>query len=442
MASSKKDGDAEPVKATKTSSLTPSWHSAIAGACAGLGSRTATAPLDLLRIRRQLGSASKTGESPFSLVQTWYQIVQTERGGLMALYRGNTAAMGLWVGYSTVQFAVYDRCRELVRIYASNDTVVAFVAGALAGTAATLATYPFDLCRTTFAARGIVQDEGVAITKAPRTRKRKAQVKTLQFSSNLSLAEPPAPFSTNEPMAPRQPTATTSSTTKSFASKNPKTGKFIVPPLQSNLSLAEPPLPFSLDGPDQPKSPAAPPASSSAPKSSATKRVLPAIPKAAAATASEASGATPPKTISEFAMHLYHRRGITGFYAGSGPAVLQIIPYMGLTFALYDYLQNNQSIISSAYAGSVAGGISKLIVYPLDTGKRRLQGQAFYGTGTDKNIKPYTGLVDCWTRMIREEGGVASLYRGVVPSVLKTTIATSLSFAIYKGVMQVLEKTV
>jgi solute carrier family 25 thiamine pyrophosphate transporter 19 len=37
----------------------------------------------------------------------------------------------------------------------SNPSAVAFCSGAIAGTAATLATYPFDICRTAFAARGL-----------------------------------------------------------------------------------------------------------------------------------------------------------------------------------------------------------------------------------------------------------------------------------------------
>ena len=40
-----------------------------------------------------------------------------------------------------------------------------------------------------------------------------------------------------------------------------------------------------------------------------------------------------PKTLTDFAFHIYKQKGIVGFYAGAGPAVLQIIPYMGLNFA-------------------------------------------------------------------------------------------------------------
>jgi len=45
----------------------------------------------------------------------------------------------------------------------SNPTAIAFCSGALAGTAATITTYPFDICRTAFAARGLTTLEPTSI---------------------------------------------------------------------------------------------------------------------------------------------------------------------------------------------------------------------------------------------------------------------------------------
>lgn len=129
----------------------PSWHNAVAGGIAGAGSRMATAPLDLIRIRRQL--APVTLYPSESLWQSWVNIVRNE-GGVTALFRGNLAAVSLWVGYAAVQFSVYTRTKDYCLVVIS-PTGAAFVSGAVAGTVATLATYPFDVCRTTFAAKGI-----------------------------------------------------------------------------------------------------------------------------------------------------------------------------------------------------------------------------------------------------------------------------------------------
>lgn len=99
----------------------------------------------------------------------------------------------LWIGYAAVQFSLYARTSDFLRhsqfeippvitstlppplLYpveqaaislqsiGSSPTAVAFCSGALAGTAATLATYPFDICRTAFAARGLTTLEPSSI---------------------------------------------------------------------------------------------------------------------------------------------------------------------------------------------------------------------------------------------------------------------------------------
>lgn len=433
----------------------PSWHTAVAGGLAGLGSRLGTAPLDLIRIRRQLHRhhhPSLSLSSSSSIWTTGRTIVATEEGGIAALYRGNAAAMALWMGYAAVQFSVYQAAhaqigRQLVlllplqqqqqqqqTIGSSNisqqhqpeasslntsesdcrrspQTVestlppptpptaaaaVAFGAGAVAGVCATVATYPLDVCRTAFSARGLL----VAAAAAA--------------DSTGVVAPPP--------------------TTNDWAQKK-----------------------------NTPK---------------------------------------PPRTMIEFALQLHRQKGWTGFYAGVWPAVIQIIPYMGLNFALYDWFtstssSNNSSssayltTISSngkvdddddddntdsssssgsntstgpsvglaAYAGSLSGAISKMCVYPLDTVKRRLQAQAFYSASlsslcASSSLIPtaaasataaayaehyyYRGMWDCIVSVYRHEG-IASFYRGIVPSVLKTAIATSLTFSLFhwtNGVLQ------
>ena len=337
-----------------------------AGATAGAGARLLTAPLDLLKIRRQLGaSPTQTAAaaaipripSPFGLFTSLKHIVQTE-GGLPSLFRGNLAATYLWIGYAAVQFSLYARTSEMLTYYGnvspllldptattvhhsnpakvfrstlhkigSNPTAVAFCSGAAAGTAATLATYPFDICRTAFAMRGLsIHTKGAV--------------------------------------------ATVSTTTKTS--------------IQSFFSLAA-------------------------------------------------------------------SKGVQTLFAGSGPAVLGIIPYMGLNFALYDYLLRNRiqrgGVGESGVAGAIAGGTSKLMVYPLDTVKKRLQAQAFetfWGKANAKGLggvgseTPYQNMVDCALRIWKEEG-ITSFYRGLVPTVMKSMAATGFTFAVYTMTKNTLE---
>jgi len=319
----------------------PAYYNAIAGAMAGAGSRVFTAPLDLLRIRRQLSRASYPRESLYASAKS---IVQLE-GGLTALFRGNLAAMYLWIGYASVQFTVYNHLKELAsqifvaptqegNLPAQTPSIVSFTAGASAGVCATLASYPFDVCRTAFAAKA------------------------------------------------SQPTAQT-------------------------------PMPFSslVDPSHMPPS-------------------------------SQRQIHNGPKSLGEFSIQLYRQKGFRGFYAGAGPAIVGIIPYMGLSFTLYEALihahddqESKFAAWLSGYAGSISGGVSKTIVFPLDTVKRRLQAQAFYESVEGKS---YNNMLDCVQKIYHTEG-VTGFYRGVVPSVLKTMLGTGLTFGIFRMSRNALE---
>ena len=312
----------------------PKWHTVVAGAVAGAGSRLLIAPLDLLKIRWQLGNHG-------NMLDTVSGIIKQE-GGITSLFRGNVAATYLWVGYAAVQFSLYARSHDwftqMGQIHhqqqqqkqpliplpplvtqplhwiGSNPTTTAFCAGATAGIFATMATYPFDIARTTFAARGLM------------------------------------------------------TSTKAAAASS----------MQKNI---------------------------------------------------------PPKTLLEFCKQTYVQGGIRGFYVGSGPAVLQIIPYMGLNFALYDYLSNHNkitSVLQSGWAGAIAGGASKLLVYPLDTVKKRLQAQSYFSPSPNgKYLSTYDNNMFKCIHHIATTEGFLSFYRGLVPTVIKNMAATGITFALF-----------
>ena len=151
-------------------------------------------------------------------------------------------------------------------------------------------------------------------------------------------------------------------------------------------------------------------------------------------TASTTSASTlSSRTMMGFAKAIHQQHGWRGFYAGVGPAVGQVVPYTGLSFWIYETLMAMSSSSSQqktgdpAFCGAVSGAVSKTIVYPLDTAKKRLQAQAFFMAGTEYH---YHNTVDCILTMIRSEG-IMSLYRGYIPSVLKTSLSTSLTFYLF-----------
>lgn len=182
-----------------TTIVYPSWHNAMAGAVAGAGARLLIAPLDLIRIRAQL---ERRDVYPRPSILTRLTNVYRGEGGIKALFRGNLAASYLWVGYTTVQFYVYGTIKQKLDIirqeqkellissdgkdnfvngvrqqqeeqhlkmtmmmaFLTSPTAIAFISGATAGVCATIATYPFDITRTVFAARGAVSPSTSSIS--------------------------------------------------------------------------------------------------------------------------------------------------------------------------------------------------------------------------------------------------------------------------------------
>ncbi|AEO53957.1 hypothetical protein MYCTH_2295918 [Thermothelomyces thermophilus ATCC 42464] len=137
-----------------------------AGATAGLIARFVTAPLDVVKIRLQLQTHSLSDPLSHRNLQggpiykgtlpTICHILRHE--GLAGLWKGNVPAELLYVCYGAVQFTAY-RSTTLFLHSAFGEGALpqsaeSFIAGAVGGGIATVATYPLDLLRTRFAAQG------------------------------------------------------------------------------------------------------------------------------------------------------------------------------------------------------------------------------------------------------------------------------------------------
>ncbi|KAK7303803.1 hypothetical protein RJT34_14720 [Clitoria ternatea] len=142
---------------------------ASAGAISGAISRTVTSPLDVIKIRfqvqleptsswtllrRDLATPSKyTG-----MIQATKDIFREE--GLQGFWRGNVPALLMYMPYTAIQFTVL----HMLKTFASGSSktgnhinlspYLSYMSGALAGCAATLGSYPFDLLRTILASQG------------------------------------------------------------------------------------------------------------------------------------------------------------------------------------------------------------------------------------------------------------------------------------------------
>ncbi|KAL1952724.1 hypothetical protein VTO42DRAFT_4412 [Malbranchea cinnamomea] len=138
------------------SDLTP-LRRLLCGALAGITSVTVTYPLDIVRTRLSVQSASfvdlrnSAAERLPGMFKTMRLMYHTE-GGLVALYRGIIPTVAGVAPYVGLNFMTY----EAVRKYLTPDGDVnpsslrKLLAGALSGAVAQTATYPFDVLRRRF----------------------------------------------------------------------------------------------------------------------------------------------------------------------------------------------------------------------------------------------------------------------------------------------------
>ncbi|OVA14999.1 Mitochondrial carrier protein [Macleaya cordata] len=142
---------------------------ATAGAIAGGISRTVTSPLDVIKIRFQVqleptsswalarkelyGSSKYTG-----ILQATKDIFREE--GLRGFWRGNVPALLMVMPYTSIQFMVLHKFKTFASGSSKSEDHIrlspylSYLSGALAGCAATIGSYPFDLLRTILASQG------------------------------------------------------------------------------------------------------------------------------------------------------------------------------------------------------------------------------------------------------------------------------------------------
>ncbi|XP_010524706.1 PREDICTED: mitochondrial thiamine pyrophosphate carrier-like [Tarenaya hassleriana] len=142
---------------------------ASAGAISGAISRTVTSPLDVIKIRFQVQLEPTTSwalvRGNLSVASKYTGVLQASRDifreeGLRGFWRGNVPALLMVVPYTSIQFTVLHKLKSIAAGSSKTEDHIhlspylSFISGALAGCAATLGSYPFDLLRTILASQG------------------------------------------------------------------------------------------------------------------------------------------------------------------------------------------------------------------------------------------------------------------------------------------------
>jgi solute carrier family 25 S-adenosylmethionine transporter 26 len=132
--------------------------------------------------------------------------------------------------------------------------------------------------------------------------------------------------------------------------------------------------------------------------------------------------------------------GIAGLFVGYGSFLIRDLPFDAIEFSLYEEAKiayakwrgRTPGEVTRAEAtvlGATAGGITGFVTTPLDVIKTRLM--------TDTcTINPLRGVVDCGTRIVREEGAKA-LFRGASPRVAWISLGGGAFFGVLESARKV-----
>jgi solute carrier family 25 phosphate transporter 23/24/25/41 len=121
-----------------------------AGGCAGVVSRSVTAPLNLVKLRLQTRS-----DRSYTMRQCCREVIS--EAGIRAFWRGNLANVLKVAPESAIRFGVYEQLKYSVMRIHGNDSQPSmmpaekFICGSLAGGVAQASVYPLDVAKTRMA---------------------------------------------------------------------------------------------------------------------------------------------------------------------------------------------------------------------------------------------------------------------------------------------------
>ncbi|PAV70395.1 hypothetical protein WR25_06431 [Diploscapter pachys] len=134
--------------------------------------------------------------------------------------------------------------------------------------------------------------------------------------------------------------------------------------------------------------------------------------------------------------HIWRKEGVRGYFRGWVPSLIQIAPFTGMQFALYNFFmqfwpQGHEST-AALVNGALAGTTAKTILYPLDMIRHRLQMNGFERDQTFGRTSEYKiGMLRAIMFVVQNES-IYGLFKGLWPSQLKAAANSGCAFLFYQ----------
>ena len=131
-------------------------------------------------------------------------------------------------------------------------------------------------------------------------------------------------------------------------------------------------------------------------------------------------------SVGKALMKMWKEEGWRGFMRGNGTNCIRIVPYSAVQFGSYNFYKkhfferhsgDSLTPLARLTCGGIAGVTSVTFTYPLDIVRTRLSIQSASFSELGEKPKRLPGMWQTMTAMYKTEGGVAALYRGIVPTV-------------------------
>ncbi|KAI1369345.1 mitochondrial dicarboxylate carrier protein [Xylaria arbuscula] len=136
--------------------------------------------------------------------------------------------------------------------------------------------------------------------------------------------------------------------------------------------------------------------------------------------------------------------GVKGFFRGLSPGLAQIVPLMGIFFAIYESARLPLGQLDlpwgsgDATAGVLASVVAKTGVFPLDLVRKRIQVQGpTRSRYVHRNIPEYAGTVRTIKQILKQER-IRGLYRGLTVSLMKAAPASAVTMWTYERTLNLL----